>query len=410
MPGLAPSDHVVVVGAGLAGWRTCEELRAAGFAGRLTLIGDEPYPPYDRPPLSKQVMSGKWTIEHATLATADKVAALRVDLVLGAPATHLDVESTSVTLGEGRVVTGTHVVIATGARAKRLPLHREFLFEVRRREDVTRLTDRLSALAPGDVVAVIGGGFIGAEVATAILARGLRPIVLEAASRPLVGVLGEEVSRWLEDVPSEGGVEVRTLQRIVAVEAVGDAGDVDVLFEDASRLRARAVVVGVGAQPNVEWLAGSGLSIDDGVVVDEHQLCRPRVAAVGDVANFAWGDEHVRIEHWQVAADHAGALARYWMSGEDGAAFVPYFWSDQYGRKIQVLGHPRRDDEVCRVRDTGAGQWLGLYSRDGVVSGLVALNQPRALMLSRGLLVEPTRLEDALARAPWDATSSSPPR
>jgi 3-phenylpropionate/trans-cinnamate dioxygenase ferredoxin reductase subunit len=409
MSGLSPSDHVVVVGAGLAGWRTCEELRAAGFAGALTLIGDEPYPPYDRPPLSKQVMSGKWTIEHVTLASPEKVASLRVDLILGAPATRLDVESTSVTLGEGRVVMGTHVVIATGARARRLPLHREYLFEVRGRDDVARLIDRLTVLAPGDVVAVIGGGFIGAEVATAVLARGLRPVVLEAASRPLVGVLGEEVSRWLEGIPSDGGVEVRTLQRIVAVEAVGDAGDADVLFEDGTRLRARAVVVGVGAQPNVEWLSGSGLTIDDGVVVDEHQLCHPRVAAVGDVANFAWGDEHVRIEHWQVATDHAAALARYWMTGEDAAPLVPYFWSDQYGRKIQVLGHPRRDDEVRRVKDTGAGQWLGLYSRDGVVSGLVALNQPRALMLSRSLLVGPTRLEDALSAAPWDATSSSPP-
>ncbi|OYV23776.1 MAG: hypothetical protein B7W95_00920 [Acidimicrobiales bacterium 20-64-4] len=145
------------------------------------------------------------------------------------------------------------------------------------------------------------------------------------------------------------------------------------------------------------------------MVVDEHLLCRPRVAAVGDVANFVWGEEHVRIEHWQVATDHAAALARYWMTGEDAAPLVPYFWSDQYGRKIQVLGHPRRDDEVRRVKDTGAGQWLGLYSRDGVVSGLVALNQPRALMLSRSLLEGPTRLEDALSAAPWDATSSSPP-
>ena len=409
MPGLSPSDHVVVVGAGLAGWRTCEELRAAGFAGGLTLIGDEPYPPYDRPPLSKQVMSGKWTIEHVTLASPEKVASLRVDLILGAPATRLDVESTSVTLGEGRVVMGTHVVIATGARARRLPLHREYLFEVRGRDDVARLIDRLTVLAPGDVVAVIGGGFIGAEVATAVLARGLRPVVLEAASRPLVGVLGEEVSRWLEGIPSDGGVEVRTLQRIVAVEAVGDAGDADVLFEDGTRLRARAVVVGVGAQPNVEWLSGSGLTIDDGVVVDEHQLCRERVAAVGDVANFAWAGEHVRIEHWQVATDHAAALARYWMTGEDPAVLVPYFWSDQYGRKIQVLGRPRRDDEARRVKDTGAGQWLGLYSREGVVSGLVALNQPRALMLSRGLLMGPTRLEDALSAAPWDATSGSSP-
>jgi len=408
MAGLSPLDHVVVVGAGLAGWRTCEELRRHGFAGRLTLIGDEPYAPYDRPPLSKQVMSGKWTPEHTTLATPEKLAAADVELIVGAGATHLDVEGMKVTLSDGRVVEGTHVVIATGARARRLPLHRDVLYEVRTRDDVTRLTARLSALVSGDVVAVIGAGFIGAEVATALAIRGLRPIVLEAAPRPLAGVLGEEVSRWLQGLPADAGVELRAGQKIVAVDAVGDEGDADVVFEDGSRLSARAVVVGVGAQPNVEWLGDSGLVLDNGVVVDQYQQCRPRVAAVGDVANFAWfGGEHVRIEHWQVASDHAAALARYWMTGEESAPLVPYFWSDQYGQKIQVLGHPRRDDDVRRVKDTGAGQWLGLYSRRGLVTGLVALNQPRALMLSKGLLTTPTTLDDTLALNPWTVPSSA---
>jgi NADPH-dependent 2,4-dienoyl-CoA reductase/sulfur reductase-like enzyme len=123
---------------------------------------------------------------------------------------------------------------------------------------------------------------------------------------------------------------------------------------------------------------------------------------VGDVASFPWSDaRHVRIEHWQVATDHAGALARYWMTGEESPRLVPYFWSDQYGKKIQVLGHPRPDDDVVRVKDTGAGQWLGLYSRDGQVTGVVGLSQPRALMLSKPLLEHPTTLEEAFTRAPW---------
>ena len=402
MPGLSPADHVLVVGAGLAGWRTCEELRRHGYAGRLTLIGDEPHAPYDRPPLSKQVMSGKWTLEHTTLATPEKLAVADVELLVGAGATRLDVATHSVTLSDGRVVTGTHVVIATGARARRLAFHHDVLFEVRTRDNVARLTTRLSVLGPGDVVAIIGAGFIGAEVATALGARGLRPVVLEAAARPLVGVLGEEVSRWLASLPGDAGIDVRADQRIAGVEAVGDEGDAEVVFEDGARLAARAVIVGVGAQPNVEWLEDSGLVLDNGVVVDAHQLGAARVGAVGDVARFPWPDgSFVRVEHWQVATDHAGALARYWTTGESAATLIPYFWSDQYGRKIQVLGHPHPEDDVVRVKDTGEGQWLGVYSRRGIVSGLVALNQPRALTLSRSLLEEPTTLEAAYSRSPW---------
>src|ERR1035437_9519576 len=384
---LTGADHVVIVGAGLAGWRTCEELRRHGFMGRLTLIGDEAYPPYDRPPLSKQVMSGKWSLDHTTLATPEKLEKNQVDLRVGVAATHLDVTSTAVTLSDDSIVAGSHVVIATGARTRRLVWHETYLNEVRTRDDATRLISRLEQLSPGDVVAIIGAGFIGAEVATAVSARGLHPIILEAAERPLINVLGETVSKWLAHLPADAGIELRTAQKIVAVtDHRYDNGDADVVFDDESFLHARAVVVGVGAQPNVEWLADSGLEVSNGGVVDQNQLCAARVAAVGDVASFPWTNgEHVRIEHWQVATDHAGALARHWITGEDSPTLIPYFWSDQYGQKIQMLGHPRPSDDVVRVKHTGENQWLALYVRDGIVTGLIALGQPRALMLSKPL-------------------------
>ena len=401
MTPLSSSDHVVIVGAGLAGWRLCEALRRHGFDGRLSLIGDEAHVPYDRPPLSKQVMSGKWPLEHTTLATPEKLEAARVHLRLGASASHLDPATTTVTLSDGSEVAGSHAVIATGARARRLDWYSPDDFEVRSLNDAQRLRARLEQLSPGEVVAIVGAGFIGAEVATAVKGRGLRPLVLEAAARPLVGVLGESVSRWLEGLPGEYGVEVRTNQNVVGTEHRSD-GDAGVLFADGTQLRARAVVVGVGAQPNVEWLADSGLEIDGGVVVDAHQLCTARVAAVGDVASFPGADgRRARIEHWQVASDHAETLARYWLTGEEVPLLIPYFWSDQYGKKIQMLGHPRSDDEVRRVVAAPGNQWLGLYSHAGIVSGLVALNQPRALTLSKPLLERPTTLEDALAAAPW---------
>jgi len=397
---LGPGDHVVVVGAGLAGWRTCEELRRHGFSGRLTLVGDEAEAPYDRPPLSKQVLRGKWGVEHTTLATAEKIAQNQVELHLDTAASGLDAARTTVRLAHGGVVAGTHVVVATGARARRTPWYSAGLYELRTRRDAERLVARLSALSPGDVVVVIGAGFIGAEVATALHERGLRPVVLESSTRPLLHVLGTTVAQWLAPLASAAGIELRTEQRIVDV-AVGDGGRVEVAFDSGESLPAAAAVVGVGAQPNVEWLDGSGLLIDNGVVVDEHHMAGARVAAVGDVARFPYHGELARIEHWQVATDHASALARYWTTGDDGAPLVPYFWSDQYGKKIQMLGHPRADDEVTKVKETPDGHWLGLYHRAGRVTGLVALSQPRALMLSRGLLEHTTSLTDALARAPW---------
>ena len=398
---LGADDRVVVVGAGLAGWRTCEEMRRRGYAGELCLVGDEVHAPYDRPPLSKKVLAGKWGLDHTTLATPERLAEARVDLVRGEAAVSLDPAEPAVTLGDGRRLSGSRVVIATGSRARRLSWHSELLHELRSRDDAARLSTRLDELSAGDTVAIIGGGFIGAEVATAVSARGLRAVVLEAALRPLVGPLGETVARWLERLPGDAGVELRTNQRVSGVEATGD-GDAAVLFEDGSRVAARAVVVGVGARPNVEWLAGSGLAIDDGVIVDAHHLATPLVAAVGDVARAPYaGGVSRRLEHWQVATDQASALARWWALGEESPAAVPYFWSDQYGKKIQVLGLPGADDEVVRVKETETGQWLALYAREGLVQAAVALSQPRALMLSRPLLERPTTLGEALRAAPW---------
>ncbi len=405
---LTKSDHVVVVGAGLGGWRLAEALRRNGFEGAITLIGDEAHAPYDRPPLSKQVMVGKWDLDKTKLATPALVKKNDVTLRLAVSAIGLDAAGPAVQLDDGTSVEGSHVVIATGTRARHLPFSADDqLHYVRRIDDVARLNAALATLTPGSAVGVIGGGFIGAETATALRTRGFRPVVLEVARRPLLGVLGESVSTWLLGLARAADVELRVEQKISDVVQSSDG--FAVLFEDASTLDVGAVIVGVGVITNVEWLASSGLVVDNGVVVDEHLLATERIAAIGDVARFAWtsatGTELVRIEHWEVTNGHASQLAGYWTGGEETAPIVtPYFWSDQYGQKIQLLGHPRADDDVVRVSTSDdEKKWLALYSRAGVVTGIVTLNNPRALMLSKGLLEAPTSIDQAVSKSPWSS-------
>ncbi len=320
---LGASDHVVVVGAGLAGWRYIEALRQQGFSGALTLIGDEHYQPYDRPPLSKQVLTGKWDVDRTALANDTLIAKNDVQMQLGVAASGIDLEACDVMLANGSVVHATHIVIATGTRARRLESSaRADILTIRTRDDLNRMQVVLSALEPGSVVAVIGGGFVGAEAATALHARGFVPVVLEAAERPLVNVLGPQVSSWLSGLAASAGIELRSAQQITDV--VNRGNEFAVLFDTGLELGASAVLESVGASPNVEWLATSGLVIDNGVLVDENLMASERVGAIGDVARFAWegpnGVEMVRIEHWQVAVDHAAHLAHYMMVGVGASA------------------------------------------------------------------------------------------
>lgn len=394
---LTSTDHVVVVGAGLAGWRFIESLRRDGYEGKITLIGDEPYVPYDRPPLSKQVLSGKWEIDKTVLASDEALESANITSIFGVSATSLDVMSHTVTLENGETVSGTHIVIATGTRARRISFSDESLVHtIRNRKDIEGLNALLATVPEGATVAVIGGGFIGAETATALKARGLTPVVLEALQRPLIGALGDQASQWLLPLASNAEIELRTSQ------VIRDVSDGSVVFADGSSLEVAAVVLGVGAEVNTEWLQSSGLVLDGGVVVDEHLLASPTIGALGDVAKFPFKGELTRIEHWQVATDHAAALSLHWAKGEKAPDMVPYFWSDQYGKKIQMLGHPHPSDDVVKVAGSDEeGKWLALYSRGGVVTGILSLSQPRWLMVSKVLLDEETTLTRAMELQPW---------
>ncbi|HQU00031.1 MAG TPA: oxidoreductase C-terminal domain-containing protein, partial [Acidimicrobiales bacterium] len=206
-------------------------------------------------------------------------------------------------------------------------------------------------------------------------------------------------------LPEDFGVTLRTDEKVRDVEWRGKV--LTVSLDSGEVVEAAGVVVCVGSQLDLTWLEGSGLELDGGVVVDEHLQASANVAALGDVARFAWpgplGVEMLRIEHWEVAVFHAAQLARYWTQGVGPErVMVPYFWSDQYGKKIQMLGHPRPDDEVTLVHgDVASKQWLALYARDEIVTGLLALSSPRPLMLAKVVLDEVTSRDHALERAPW---------
>ena len=386
------TTRVVIVGASLAGVRTAAALRREGFEGAITVIGDESHPPYDRPPLSKQILMGKWGPEKIGLLTDAAHADLHAEWLLGSPAVALRSDGSQhvVTLQNKSEVTADIVVIATGTRARRLPFAADQqLFAVRTLDDTLALLDAVERADSGSRVAVIGAGFIGAEVATALHARDLVPVVYETQPRPLNAVLGETAARWLEGLPAAAGIEVRVNQTISDV--VGTTGGVSVVTADSNDEYAFGIL-GVGALANTEWLANSPVTINRGVVVNESLQAAPGIYAVGDVAEFpfdrAGRRDVVRIEHWQIANDHATYVAQHICgNASERFATVPYFWSDQYGKKIQMLGHPSPTDTIEMVQGSVEdAKWLAYYRHNNVITGVLALNNARELMLARPLL------------------------
>lgn len=396
-------ERIVVVGASLAGLRAVEALRREGYDGRLSLVGDEPHAPYDRPPLSKQVLRGEWGTERIDLRRGDGLDELSLDLHLGVRATALDADARTVELSSGERLDYDGLVIATGARARRLPLGEGLagMHVLRSLDDALALRD---ALAAKPRVCVIGAGFIGLEVAASCRALGLEVSAVETLPLPLSNKLGEPMGRAIAELHRAEGVDLRCGVAVSAIE--GDGRVERVVLEDGTVLSADLVVVGVGVQPNVEWLQGSGVELDDGVVCDERcATALPDVVAAGDVARWpnALFGETMRVEHWTHAVEMANAAAARLLQGHDGVepfAPVPYFWSDQYDVKIQFAGRARPDDEL-RVIEGGpdARKLVALYGRAGEVTGVLAWNRPPKLIAYRRQIAQGLAWADALAEA-----------
>jgi NADPH-dependent 2,4-dienoyl-CoA reductase/sulfur reductase-like enzyme len=348
---------IVIVGASLAGLRAATAVRAAGWDGRVVLVGEEPHKPYTRPPLSKEVLDGRHDLETG----AFPCDALDVEWRLGEPATALDVAARAVTIGDDQVEYET-LIIATGTRARTWPGETPPNgFTLRGRDDAIALK---AAFATARRVAIVGAGFIGCEVASSARKLGLDVTLLDMAPLPL-GPLGPEVGERCAALHREHGVELR----------LGAPADLDALDHDV-------IVVALGAVPNVEWLEGSGLTIDRGVVCDANLQAAPHVFAAGDVA--VWPHPmadggHIRVEHWTNAAEQGTHAGRNALAQEPKPyEAVPYFWTDQYDVKIQAAGLPGRAQRVEFVEPDVA---VGL--NDGRVVSVVTFNAPRRLMAFR---------------------------
>ncbi|MEU6356198.1 FAD-dependent oxidoreductase [Streptomyces sp. NPDC047072] len=370
---------VAVIGASLAGLSAARSLRKQGYDGRLIVVGDEPHRPYDRPPLSKEFLAG--TVGEADLALETDDEDLRAEWLLGVRAAGFDHTRRAVRLDDGREVVADGFVLATGAAARTLPGSEGLsgVHVLRTLDDARALREELTR---GGRLVVIGGGFVGAEVASTAYALGLDVTVVEAAPTPLAGPLGESMGAIVSALHADHGV--RLLCGVGVKGLSGERRVEAVLLEDGRTVPADIVVVGVGARPNVEWLEESGIALDNGVKCGaDGRTSLAGVVAVGDCAN--WYDPrtgaHRRVEHWTGALERPAAAVATLLAGgavEPGVPRPPYFWSDQYGVKIQFVGHAAGADSV--TVEEGAPDdrnVLAVYRRTGRPVAVLGMNQPR---------------------------------
>ena len=395
-------ETIVVVGGSLAGLRSAEALRRRGYEGRLVFVGEEEARPYDRPPLSKEVLRGDREPDQIGLAKPEAFDALELDLRLGRRAVALEPESRSVVLEGDERLAYDGLVIATGASARPLP-HTPALAGIHTLRTLDDCLAIRAALEGSPRVAVVGAGFIGAEVAATCRQRGLDVHLVEAMETPMARVLNPELGRFCADAHRDHGVDVRLG---VGVDGLEGAGRVErVRLADGSVIEADLVVVGIGATPATAWLESSGLALGDGVLCDATCATKaPGVVAAGDVARWhheTYG-ETVRIEHWTNAVEQAEAVAARLLDGPDVAPFtpVPFVWSDQYDLKIQSAGRFGPDDEMVVVHGTPEeGRFVALFGRQGRLTGALAINRVRQLMGYRRMMREGASFEEAVAKA-----------
>jgi NADPH-dependent 2,4-dienoyl-CoA reductase/sulfur reductase-like enzyme len=370
--------HVLVVGASAAGLATVEALRRKGYGGQVTMLGAEPHLPYDRPPLSKQILSGSWEPERAQLRPPAALSALDAELVLGDPATRLDVSARTVHTATGRVLSADAVVVATGLRPRTLPGQAGLagVHVLRTLDDALAL--RMDLLS-GSRLVVVGDGVLGAEIAATACGMGVPVTLVGPQPAPLACQLGQPAAGLLAELHAERGVELR-LGAAVSGLTERHGRVTGVCLETGDVLPADVVVVAFGAAPATEWLATSGLDLDNGLVCDSRCRAAEGIYAVGDVARWHHEtlDRSLRLENRTNATEQAIAVAGNILGDDRPYIPIPYFWTDQFDAKIHVHGMPSLDAEVSIVEGTvAARRFVAVYRRDGQVTGVLGWNMPK---------------------------------
>ena len=390
--------HIAVIGGSLAGLRAVETLRTDGFSGNITVVNAEDTAPYDRPPLSKKFLSGEWEADRIQLRKPSDIDELGATWLNSTHATALNVASRELTLSTSSVLNYDACIIATGGIARELPQqpHAQGIHQLRTLHDAQGLREELQ---PGKKLVVIGAGFIGLEAAATAVPRGCTVTVLEGLPAPLIRGLGENMGTAATAIHATQGVNIRCNVRVQGIET--QAGSVaGVRISDAtgeSVVAADVVLVGIGVAPATQWLDGSGLTVNDGVVCDAHLQAAPGVFAAGDVARWVNGlysdlEPTMRVEHWTTAAEQGAHAARNALAHINNTPLAPYsavpfFWSDQFTSRIQFLGRSTDAEEIRVVAGSvDEGKFAAAYMRAGRLVGVLGVSMPKVVMPSRKLL------------------------
>jgi 3-phenylpropionate/trans-cinnamate dioxygenase ferredoxin reductase component len=390
----------VVVGSSLAGGTAAATLREEGFDGRVILIGEEPQAPYERPPLSKEYLRGEQPFEDALVRPRDFYASNDIDTLFGTRATRLNPVDKTIELSGSDRVRYDKVLIATGSRNRRLPipgLDLEGVYGLRTVEDCDRIRGEIR---PGRRAAVVGMGFIGSEIASSLRQLGVEVVVIEAGKVPLHRVLGEEVGRIMEHIHRDHGVDMIFEEQVSGFEGRGRVERI--VTQSGRRIECDFAVVGVGVEPVVDVVMGSGIEVDNGLVVDEY--CRTNaegVFAAGDVTNHYHPifKQRMRVEHWHNALNQGAAAARNMMGMGSVYDGIHWFWSDQYDYNLQYVGFHKDWDKLVVRGSLENRDFIAFYVKDGLIAAAIGMNRGRDIRRATALIkaraaVETNQLRD----------------
>jgi len=394
------SRTFVVIGAGQAGGWGARTLRDNGFEGRIVLIGDEPHLPYERPPLSKSALLGETGLEDALFWPRSEYDTLNIELKLGVSATAIDRAAHQVTLSGGETLGYDRLLLATGARPRVLPTPGADLDGVHYLRAIADTLAMRDDIAAGGPALVVGGGWIGLEVAAALRKQDRPVIVVEFADRLCGRAVTPAFSDWLLELHRGHGVDVRLNTGVERFE--GDGRLARAVLSGGETVDCALAVVGIGVVPNSEIAEAAGLKTDNGVVVDDQgRTSDPDIFAAGDLTNHpnALLDRRVRLESWENAQNQAIATAKAMLDAGQPYAEIPWFWSDQYDVNLQLIGLPQGWDSEVTRGDPADGAFVTFYLKDGLIDGAVAVNNGRDLrfarrMMQRAIKVPPEELAD----------------